>query len=47
MNETMREQELIVYKDFEENEGSLLYDMSWLMAHYKDEYYNLQESHFY
>ncbi len=43
MNETMREQELIVYKDFEENEGSLLYDMSWLMAHYKDEYYNQED----
>ncbi|MDO4464701.1 MAG: ATP-binding protein [Bacillota bacterium] len=39
----MREQELIVYKDFEENEGSLLYDMSWLMDHYKDEYYNQED----
>lgn len=30
----MREQELIVYRDFEENE--LLYDMVWLMEHYQD-----------
>lgn len=30
----MREQELIVYRDFED--GGLLYDMAWLMEHYDD-----------
>lgn len=30
----MREQELIVYRNFEE--GDLLYDMAWLMSHYAD-----------
>ncbi len=30
----MREQELIVYRDFED--GALLYDMAWLMSHYAD-----------
>lgn len=30
----MREQELIVYRDFED--GELLYDMAWLMSHYED-----------
>lgn len=30
----MRENELIVYKDFED--GDLLYDMAFLMSHYKD-----------
>lgn len=39
----MREQELIVYKDFEEEEGKLLYDMAWLMEHYQDEYYNRED----
>ncbi len=39
----MRRQELIVYKDFEEEEGSLLYDMAWLMEHYRDEYYNKED----
>lgn len=37
----MREQELIVYKNFED--GDLLYDMSFLMEHYKDEYYNKED----
>lgn len=37
----MREQELIVYREFEE--GDLLYDMAWLMEHYKDEYYNVED----
>lgn len=32
----MRLQELIVYKDFGEEEGSILYDMAWLMEHYAD-----------
>lgn len=31
----MREQELIVYRNFEE--GALLYDMAWLMEHYGDD----------
>lgn len=30
----MREQELIVYRNFED--GDLLYDMAWLMEHYGD-----------
>ncbi len=37
----MREQELIVYGSFED--GELLYDMSWLMEHYNDEYYNRED----
>ncbi len=37
----MREQELIVYRDFED--GDLLYDMAWLMEHYQDEYYNEED----
>ena len=39
----MREQELIVYKDFTEEEGQLLYDMVFLMEHYNDEYYNKED----
>ncbi|MGN1181315.1 MAG: ATP-binding protein [Suilimivivens sp.] len=39
----MREQELIVYKDFTEEEGRILYDMVFLMEHYKDEYYNRED----
>lgn len=39
----MREQELIVYKDFGKEEGSLLYDMAWLMEHYRDDYYNKED----
>lgn len=37
----MREQELIVYKNFED--GELLYDMAFLMEHFKDEYYNKED----
>lgn len=37
----MREQELIVFRDFED--GELLYDMTWLMEHYDDEYYNEED----
>lgn len=37
----MREQELIVYREFED--GDLLYDMAWLMEHYEDEYYNVED----
>ena len=37
----MREQELIVYRDFED--GELLYDMVFLMEHYQDEYYNEED----
>ncbi len=33
----MREKELIVYKDFDGEEGSLLYDMAWLMENYRNE----------
>ena len=39
----MREPELIVYKDFEKDEGSLLYDMSWLMKHYQDDRENRED----
>ena len=38
----MRENELLIYKNFGE-EGQLLEDMAWLMAHYKDEYYNAED----
>lgn len=34
----MREQELIVFREFED--GELLYNVSWLMEHYNDQYYN-------
>lgn len=37
----MREQELIVYRNFED--GELLYDMAFLMEHYQNEYYNSQD----
>lgn len=37
----MREQELIVYRNFED--GELLYDMAWLMEHYQDDYYNVED----
>ena len=37
----MREQELLLYREFED--GDLLYDMAWLMAHYEDEYYNMED----
>ncbi len=37
----MRTNELIVYKDFEDN--SLLKDMSFLMDHYNDEFYNRED----
>ena len=37
----MREQELILYRDFEE--GELLQDMVWLMEHFEDEYYNKED----
>ncbi len=37
----MREQELIVYRELAD--GQLLYDMTWLMEHYKDEFYNKED----
>lgn len=37
----MREQELMVYGSFED--GALLYDMSWLAEHYRDEFYNKED----
>ncbi|MBR5597489.1 MAG: ATP-binding protein [Lachnospiraceae bacterium] len=37
----MREQELILYRDFEE--GELLRDMVWLMEHFEDEFYNKED----
>lgn len=39
----MREQELIVYKEFTEEEGRILYDMAFLMEHYRDDYYNRED----
>ena len=38
----MRENELLIYKNFGED-GQLLEDMAWLIAHYKDEYYNAED----
>ena len=38
----MRERELLIYKDFGDD-GQLLEDMAWLMEHYKDDYYNLED----
>ena len=38
----MREQELIVYRNFED--GSLLYDMAWLMSHYEEDVEEEQDS---
>ena len=37
----MRERELIVFKNF--IDGKLLYDMAFLMDHYKDSYYNRED----
>ncbi|MGN1204905.1 MAG: ATP-binding protein [Lachnospiraceae bacterium] len=37
----MREQELMVYRDFED--GKLLHDMAFLMSHYDDEFYNRED----
>ena len=37
----MREQELIVYREFED--GGLLHDMAFLMSHYNDAYYNKED----
>lgn len=39
----MREQELMVYRFEEFEDGELLYDMAWLMDHYEDEYYNKED----
>ena len=39
----MRRQELIVYKDFDQEEGRLLFDMAWLMEHYKEDCYNKED----
>ncbi len=37
----MRENELIVYKDVEEE--ALLYDMAWLMSNYDDDFFNIED----
>ena len=37
----MREQELILYRNFED--GELLKDMVWLMEHYKDDFYEKED----
>ena len=37
----MRKQELIVYRNLEQE--SILRDMAWLMQHYGDDYYNLED----
>lgn len=34
---------MIVYKDFDEEEGRLLFDMAWLMEHYREDYYNKED----
>ena len=36
-------QKLIVYKDFNDDESSILEDMSFLMEHYQDDYYNEED----
>ena len=38
----MKENELLIYKNFGED-GQLLEDMAWLMEHYNDEYYNVDD----
>ena len=38
---TMRMKELIVYRNLKKNK--LLTDMSWLMEHFDDDYYNLED----
>lgn len=38
----MREQELIVFREFGED-GKLLYDMAWLMSHFGDDYFNKED----
>lgn len=37
----MREQELLIYRDFEDD--GILQDMAWLMEHYADDYYNEED----
>ncbi|TCL55985.1 hypothetical protein EDD76_113123 [Kineothrix alysoides] len=37
----MRENELIVYKGF--GDEALLYDMAWLMSHYNDDFFNIED----
>ena len=37
----MRKQELIVYRNLEQE--SILRDMTWLMLHYGDDNYNLED----
>lgn len=34
---------MIVYKDFDEEEGRLLFDMAWLMEHYREDCYNKED----
>lgn len=37
----MREQDLLIYRKFEN--GDMLFDMTWLMEHYNDDYYNRED----
>ena len=37
----MREQDLMIYREFEN--GDMLFDMTWLMEHYNDDYYNRED----
>lgn len=37
----MREQELLIYRDFEEED--ILHDLSWLMENYADDFYNEED----
>ncbi|MBE5853082.1 MAG: ATP-binding protein [Lachnospiraceae bacterium] len=39
----MREKELIVYRNMSKEEGKLLADMSFLMEHYDNDYYNMED----
>lgn len=39
----MREKELIVYRDLSREEETILSDMAFLMGHFDDEYYNLED----
>jgi len=39
----MREKELIVYRNMSKEDGKLLADMSFLMDHYDNEYYNTED----
>ncbi len=37
----MREQDLLIYRNLDE--GNVFFDMTWLMEHYRDEFYNMED----